>query len=167
MRATWYHATRRDRPIEKHGERGAAHINHDVAQRCGPRWDERLVKLIAGSVGPARQEDDSSRQGAARLKHGMDKGAIKQNREHRVLRNMGRFAEEKFHPNQGDGRYGRKEPAEQGNNNARSIFGGHQISGAGKDDCHPQKNREPVSKKCFQARKAGLISTNPDMISSI
>jgi hypothetical protein len=47
------------------------------------------------------------------------------------------------------------------------MFSRHQIGRAGKDDCHPKKNREPVSKKWFQARKAGLISTNPGMISSI
>src|SRR5690349_20855175 len=97
----------------------------------------------------------------------MDKGAIKQNREYRVFRNMGRLAEEKFRSNQGEGRDGRKEPAEKGNNNTRSMFSRHQIGRAGKDNCHPQKNREPVSKKWFQARKAGLISTNPGMISSI
>src|SRR5437762_928386 len=125
------------------------------------------MKLIAGSVGCARQQDESGRKHATRLQDSMDKGAIKQNREDRVFRNMGYFAEEKFHPNQGDRRYGGEEPAEKGNNNARSMFGRHQIAGAGEDDCHPQKNREPISKKCFQARKAGLISTNLGMISSI
>src|SRR5262249_52427647 len=102
-----------------------------------------------------------------RLKHSMDKGAIKQKREDRVFRNMGCFAEEKFHPNQGKGRYGGEEPVEKGNNKARSMFDRHQIGRAGEDNCHPQKNRQPVSKQCFQVRKRGLISTNLRMISSI
>jgi hypothetical protein len=139
--------TRRNRPIEKHRQRGAAQIDHDVAQGCGAGWDEGLMKFIAGGVGRAKQQNESPGECAARPKHRIDKRAIKQKRQHCVFRDMTRLADEKFDPKQSERRYRREKPMQERNDDARRMFRRHQVRRAGEDECHPQNNGQPVSKK--------------------
>ena len=53
--AAWHHAAGRDRPIENDRQHCAADVDHYVAQRGRPRWNERLMKFIGGGIGRTEQ----------------------------------------------------------------------------------------------------------------
>ena len=98
------------------------------------------MEFVAGGVGRAQQQDEAGGEGAARPKNGVDEGAIEEDCQHCVFGNMGCFADEKLNPNYGERGNGRKQPAEKGNNNPRSMFRRHQVGGPSKNDRHPQNN---------------------------
>jgi len=53
--AAWNDATGRDRPINDYRQHCAADVDHYVAQRGRPRWNERLMKFIGRGVGRTEQ----------------------------------------------------------------------------------------------------------------
>ena len=53
--AAWNYATCRDRPIQDYRQHCAADVDHYVAQRGRPRWNERLMKFIGCGISRTEQ----------------------------------------------------------------------------------------------------------------
>ena len=103
------------------------------------------MKFIERGVN--RRGDKSQSGSAPEVVLAVTERAIKERRQDRVLGEVGAFPHEQL--DRLNGRSGNigSDPAQEGTNEERRVFGGHQIGRADENKNHPEQDRQPVFQK--------------------
>jgi hypothetical protein len=132
------------------GERNSrtAQINHDIERRRGARGDEGLMILVrrGHDCGENNYGRDCDPRRSLRPSAQCSK---RQDGKDSVFSQVSQLAHEEL--NLRDRLRGNiwPQPTQEGADESRSVFSGHEISRADEDNAEPDENRQPIFEKTF------------------